>query len=400
MKYWRGYLTAGILAAITWAVMQLGEQFNQLVDMVYPYVMRTMQDMLAAWSSSVDFCLWQLVVLVLILVVLATLVLALVLKWNIFQWFGWVLTAAASLFLVHTLVWGLNYYAGPLADDIRMEVQEEYSASDLADAAAYYRDMANELAGRIPRDGNKQPKYSDFEVLAESAGYGFDVLVHEYYYPVFAGTDLPVKKLGWANLYTSMGITGVTMGVTGEAAVNPQIPDVSLPFTICHEMAHRKCIATEQDANFSAFLACMAHENVQFRYSGYFMAYRYCLNALYNAGTQEAAAAAARVSQGANALLSGDMADYTEFFDTHRDDRATAVATSANDTYLKTSGDEQGVASYDAVADLLYSWYYQEIVVPNQVVPENPFDPFDETQVDLSGLPHAPVPETTAPEGA
>ena len=65
MKYWTGYLTAGIIAAITWALQRLAENFEELVDMVYPYVTRTLQGVLATWSSGVDFCLWQMAALVL-----------------------------------------------------------------------------------------------------------------------------------------------------------------------------------------------------------------------------------------------------------------------------------------------------------------------------------------------
>ena len=81
-------------------------------------------------------------------------------------------------------------------------------------------------------------------------------------------------------MYSSMGITGVTFGLTGEACVNPQIPGVSLPFTMCHEMAHRMCIAPERDANFAAFLAASVHSDPEFQYSDYFMAFRYCYSAL------------------------------------------------------------------------------------------------------------------------
>ena len=35
MKYWTGFLTAGIIGAITWALMRLAENFEELVDMVY-----------------------------------------------------------------------------------------------------------------------------------------------------------------------------------------------------------------------------------------------------------------------------------------------------------------------------------------------------------------------------
>ena len=41
MKYWFGYLTAGIFGAITWVLMQFGQRFSTLVDMIYPYVIRT-----------------------------------------------------------------------------------------------------------------------------------------------------------------------------------------------------------------------------------------------------------------------------------------------------------------------------------------------------------------------
>ena len=36
MRYWFGYLTAGIFAAITWLLTRFGERYATLVDMVYP----------------------------------------------------------------------------------------------------------------------------------------------------------------------------------------------------------------------------------------------------------------------------------------------------------------------------------------------------------------------------
>ena len=55
MKYWRGYLVAAILGAITWGVTVLAKKFTTLVDMVYPYLTRTIQNFLADWSSAVSF---------------------------------------------------------------------------------------------------------------------------------------------------------------------------------------------------------------------------------------------------------------------------------------------------------------------------------------------------------
>ena len=399
MKYWTGYLTAGIIGAVTWALMRLAENFEELVDMVYPYVTRTLQGVLAQWSSAVDFTLWQMGAMVLGILLIVSIVLMIVMKWNPVRWLGWVLAGAAAIYFLNTLVFGLNYYAGPLAEDIRLEVRQ-YDVEELTDAAIYYRDKANFLAQQVKRDANGDVDFDDFATLAEKAENGFDTLVYKFSYPVFAGSTIPVKELGWADMYTSMGITGVTMGITGEAAVNPQIPAVSIPFTMCHEMAHRMSIANERDANFAGFLGCMANEDIQYQYSGYFMAYRYCYNSLVRANTMESSAAAARVASEINAELKHDMESYDRLFATRRSKTATKVADTANDTYLKVSGDSSGVRSYGEVTDLLVSWHYQREILPTITQQEKKFDPYDEKQVDLSGIVHARDPEPTqSPDG-
>ena len=388
MKYLRGYLAAAIFGAITWILTRYGEQFSTLVDMIYPYVIRTLQTTLAQWSGQVDFCLWQLLAVVLGVIVLASIVLMILFKWNPISWFGWVLAAGCGIYMLHMLVFGLNYYAGPIAEDIRME-SSAYTLGELTEATEYYRDKANELALQVSRDSAGNVSFAGFEDLAEKAGEGFRYLTYQRKYSVFAGSTLPVKKLGWADMYTSMGITGVTMGLTGEAAVNPQIPDVTLPFTMCHEMAHRMCIASERDANFAAFLAARFNQDISFQYSAYFMAYRYCYSALASVNSQSAAAAAARVQAGVSETLQRDLTAYNTFFQSRRSATAAKVADTANDTYLKASGESAGVASYGQVCDLLVAWHIQEVVIPSLAVEQSRFDPYDESQVDLTGIVNA-----------
>ena len=388
MKYLWGYLTAGIFGAITWVLMQFGQRFSTLVDMVYPYVVRNFQGILAQWSGGVDFLLWQVLAVALGVVALATLVTVIVLRRNVISWAGWMLAIVSFVYMLHTAMFGLNYYAGSLSGDLRMEVSR-YTVSELAEATEYYRDRANELAARVNRDGSGVASFSSFQELARQAGDGFHTLTYEYYYPVFAGSTEPVKELGWADMYTSMGITGFTCGITGEAAVNPQIPDVALPFTICHEMAHRMCIAPERDANFAAFLAASVNDSVEFQYSAYFMAFRYCYNVLATANSTEAAAAAGRVSSGISDQMRRDIQDYDSFFSSKKDDTATRVADTVNDTYLKASGDSAGIQSYGQVCDLLVNWHIEQVVLPELTVNVEPFDPYDESKVDLTGIVNA-----------
>ncbi|MBE6976403.1 MAG: DUF3810 domain-containing protein [Ruminococcaceae bacterium] len=386
MKYWRGYLTAAILAAVTWALSEFCKTHTVLVDMIYPYFSRLIQTTLADWSGSVSFCLWQVLVVLLGVIVIASVVLMIIFKWNFFQWLGWVLAGGTLLFTLHTGMYGLNNYAGPLADDIRLSVADgSYSVTELSNATTYFRDKANELSLQIPRDSDGKPDYPTFREMAEAAGEGYQTLTYEYSFPVFAGSTVPVKELGWADMYTSMGIAGITMPITGEAAVNPNIPVVSIPFTMCHEMAHRMCISMERDANLAAFLSCRVHSDPVFQYSGYFMAFRYCYNALISVGTTAADNAASNIYAGINDTLMSDLNDYKAFYAANMDDNASDLANSVNDTYIKVSGDESGTKSYSEVCDLLVSWHIQEIYLPEHQEEEEQFDPLDKNQVDLGG---------------
>ena len=388
MKYWFGYLTAAIFGAITWVLMRFGERFSTLVDMVYPYVIRTSESILAQWAGGVDFPVWQLLAVALGVLILASIVLMIVLKWNPIQWLGWVLAVFSGIYCLHTAVYGLNYYAGPIAEDMRLDTSP-YTLEELTEATEYYRNQANALATQVPRDSTGAVSFRTFEELANMAGDGFRTLTYEKHYPVFAGSTLPVKKLGWSDMYTSMGITGFTFALTGEAGVNPKAPDVSLPFTMCHEMAHRMCIAYERDANFAAFLAASSNPDTQFQYSAYFMAYRYCMAALSTVASQSAVDARARVEAGVNDYLRYDMVQYDAFYQTRKSETATKVGDTVNNTYLQTSGDSSGLASYGEVCDLLVSWHIQEILLPSMAVEEDPFDPMDKTQVDLTGIVNA-----------
>ena len=297
MKYWRGYLVAGILAASAWALSQLAATYSDLLDMIYPYMTRLIQDGLATWSSGTQLCLWQLGVLVMVVGVLATAVLMIVFKWNPIQWFGWVLAGVSVVFLLNTGIYGLNAYAGDLSADIHLNVTKP-NATEMEKATTYFRDKANELAQSLERDEAGNVIYPSLAELAEEAGKGFEALVYEEYMAVFAGSWLPVKELGFSDWYTSQGMTGITVALTGESAVNPQVPGVGLPFAICHEMAHRMCVANDRDANLAAYLACMKHPSEQFQYSAYLVAFRYCFNALQTSTTSTGRAAVQRVKSG------------------------------------------------------------------------------------------------------
>ena len=363
MKYWRGYLVAAIIAACGWALKAFAETHTKLVDMIYPYMTRIIQSYLAQWSAGVDFCVWQVLLLVLIVLVLASAVLMFLFKWNVVQWGGWVLALVCAIGFANTAVYGLNEQSAGLVEDIRLENAEyKYTVSELKDAAVFYRDQANTLADQVKRDSSGNVQYPEFDQLATQAAEGFDVLTYDQFHSVFAGSTLPVKVLDWSGRFTAKGVTGVFVPLTGEAAINPETPAVVMPYAMCLQMAKRMCIAKESCSNFAAYLTCDANSSVEFRYAAYLMAYRYCYAAMQSVADATGEMSLQSLKQGEGKNLQKDLADCAEFFG------------------KKEVLDE-------SVCDLLVIWHIEKYVLPLQQEEEvAPFDPLDETQVDMTGL--------------
>lgn len=381
MKYWLGYLVAAILAAITMFLREIAETHTKLVDMVYPYVTRMVQNFMAGWSGAVDFCVWQAVLLTMVGLALATIVLMVIFRWNIIQWFGWIVAAATFVMMLHTGIFGLNEFAGPIYEDIRLEIADG-SQEQLESAATYYRDKANALSGQL------SGSTTDLKKLSQQAENGFDHLVYDEYYAVFAGSTVPVKELPMSDFFTSQGQMGYTAAITGEAAVNMDAPAFMLPFAVCREMCYRMCIASDRDKHFGAFLACQANEDVNFQYVGYIMAYRYCLNALPEN-------VAKTVDSGANAKVKQDVAAWNEFVKVKEPIKVDPDEI-INKITQKESHKKTPAETELEIVQLLVSWHHQKIYLPSIVEPVKEFDPYDESMVDLTGLPHAPAVEGAA----
>lgn len=384
MKYWRGYLAAAIFAAIAWGFVNFAKSHPVLIDLVYPYLTRIYTSSVTGWAAGTATCIWQILILFGVVAIIASGVLMVMLKWNVVQWLGWVLAAVVGVNMITTVSSNLNSYASPLADDIRLNVSD-YTVTELNEAALYYRDRANQLAANISRNEDKTTAIPSFEEVAAVGYKGFDVLTYEKANSVFACvTETPVKKLSMPGLFASKGDSGVTVAITGEAAVNPNVPDAAVPFAICKELSHRISIYSEADANFAAYLACTNHPDELYQYSGYLMAYYYCREALLSIPTPTAQTYAEQASKNVFDLVQADLDTVYAFYG---DAEITLnVQAQANITASDSEVTLISFSSYSDVTDLLVSWHIQYVVLPNQPQDntEPEFDPLDKEQVNLA----------------
>ena len=102
----------------------------------------------------------------------------------------------------------------------------------------------------------------------------------------FAGAVSRVKRVTWSRGLSWLGISGIYIGLTAEANVNVDQPPLLLFHSAAHETAHQLGLASENEADFVAFLACMRAEAPAVRYSGAMLALIRCANALYAADAE------------------------------------------------------------------------------------------------------------------
>ena len=157
-----------------------------------------------------------------------------------------------------------------------------------------------------------------------------------------------------------MGTTGVFVCLTGEPTVSTDCFPLAQPFTVCHELGHSLAVAAEDEANYCAYLACMASDDPLFRYSGCYEAFIHCFNALHEVNPSAA--------QKLWDLCSDELIHDCNVNITHNqqyEGKVQEAAQAVNDGYLKAFDQPEGVRSYGLVADYLIAAYLAQQEAPS-----------------------------------
>lgn len=154
------------------------------------------------------------------------------------------------------------------------------------------------------------------------------------------------KAMRYSELLRMMGAAGVYVPWTGEALISLYEPEFSLPFAVCHELAHQCGIGREDEANLIAYLACLKGDGF-FRYSGTLYALRYGMDALRERDFSSWVA------------LRSDMTDaLRRDFDALPDCSTTSafsIQDGVSDAFLRLSR-QSGIQSYAQMTGLLIAY--------------------------------------------
>lgn len=341
-------------------ILGISEMFimHRYPDLFFPWYRifsRKYMSLLAYLTSFTLYSVWDVGALCLLILLIICIIYCIRKRKGFLRLFSNTMLAVSLLAFSAFQGWLGNHYAPKLSQEISLEVTE-YSADELYEAADYYYRKAAEYAPLIERDTDGHAQVQDLRELAVTAGRSYLPLADDY--PVFAGSSVPVKRftlIGEYLLYN--GIIGMFMPVTGESSVPANVPPVPMAYTMCHEAAHRLGIASEQEANFCAFLACAYSTDARLLYSGYYSAFGYCFSSLYQADPERAAELYHKYDEEIGYLLiQQDRRDTNEAYKKY-ESPLKEISDNINDTYLKTFSQESGIRSYGEVTDYLIAWY-------------------------------------------
>ncbi len=257
--------------------------------------------------------------------------------------------AGLTIYVGFCYLWGVHYYTDSFQDRSGIYAQP-VAAEDLAAVTAYFADRLAETAPLVERDGEGRFAVPREEILA-AAPHAYDAL--EERFPFLAFEDQGVKAVRASRVMSALDFTGVYCPFTGEPNVNVDSPACLLASTAAHEMAHQRSVASEQECNFLAILACTTCGDDTYAYSGWLLGYIHLSNALYRADPEAWQAVWAELP----AEVAADLRDNNAYWDQFRDTAVRQVSNTVYEGFLKSYGQEQGLQTYGTVVDLLVVYY-------------------------------------------
>ena len=261
-----------------------------------------------------------------------------------------VIIVLSTLFSLFVFSFGIGYHTDPLGKRMGLE-SADVTANDLYETAVWLVQEVNKSADGVSFGEDRvSVRPYDRDEMCERLIQAYEGVCDRYDF--VQRLDSTVKPVLASEVMSHMHITGVYSFFTGDANLNVNFPDYTLPYTAAHELAHQRGIAREDEANFIAFLVTVDSADAYIRYSGYLNLFEYVANALYKADRELYRSVLKMLDAG----VIGEMQAYSDFFDAYRDSALSGVSGAVNDAYLKLNGSEAGTKSYGLVVDLAVAY--------------------------------------------
>lgn len=319
------------------------------------YISGPIRAVLAFLTNVIPFSLAEL--LILFLPIIITLLIIYAVKKKSFSlravlsYFVSLISCASVLFTLFVFSFGVGYHVPSLYD--RFDIPNDgVDADRLRVTAVKLATQANLLSKHIDfnDDGSSAMPYS-LDKMNDKLIDTYKEISKEFEF--VQGFSSNIKPVLMSVPMSYSHTTGVYTFFTGEANLNVDFPDYTLPYTSAHELAHQRGISRENEANFIAFLVGINTDDCYIQYSTYLNMFEYVASALYSADVDMYNQVYAMLNEN----VKGEIRAYSKFYDRYRDSKVGEVSTAINNAYLVANGTEEGTRSYGLVVDLAVAYF-------------------------------------------
>lgn len=271
---------------------------------------------------------------------------------------GWFILTKLSwfivkLYVVFQLIWGLNYLQPDPTKDFHLTVQTPKNAQiALSEMNALTYELIEELNQTKQTLILNKGLEPNFELVVSNVQQAYQTLANLH--PRFILKNQSVKKAIFPSLGDYIGYLAFYQPITGEAILRSDLPILTQPYTIAHEMAHQLGYASETEANFIAFVVASEANDPYLKYSMLLQMFSYAQDAqlLLLAGNKGFDAWKTQIEKNRSLLSPAVLKDRAKIkaFFAARADKQIQASSQLYDQFLKWNQQAEGLASY---ADVL-----------------------------------------------
>lgn len=259
------------------------------------------------------------------------------------------LTLAGWLYVAYLLAWGFNYARLPYASGTTLELRPA-QVDELAAATREFAERAAQLREELPEDPAGVVLIErDWQRHWESIAAAWEAAARED--ARLAGPRPSLRATLLSPLMTAAGIAGIYWPFTAEPHVNVEAHPVQVLFSACHEVAHARGFAREDEANYLAWRVASRSGQRTLAYAGALMAFRHLHSQLMAADPARGVEVYEHVSKSVLRDWTAVDAFWRATSKVQRSVRK--LSSTVNDTYLKSQGQKLGVRSYGRMVDLI-----------------------------------------------
>lgn len=334
-----------IVVWLVQAIPALGEGYACLL---YPQISRVLM-LLSGW---IPFSLGDLFIALSIAGVLLYPVYGRIkkMKWKII--FVRIITYLIWVYVWFYLAWGLNYSRFNFYERTRIE----HVAYTPERFQAFLDDYIEKLnASFVPvAELNRMDKtFIHQEVISQYKAISARLGVNR------PQGNPRVKTMMFTPLFSKMAITGYMGPFFCEFNLNGDLLPSQYTETYAHELAHLLGIASEAEANFYAYQACVNSDDAGIRYCGYFSALNHILGNARRLMEEDEEAYKAVLERIRPEIIEQAIAD-RDYWMAKYSPTISNIQSRIYDLYLKGNKIESGRKNYSEVVGLLISYFMYE----------------------------------------